>query len=369
MENLVYQFSRPAHRFFKPNLAAAAKISRYCLYLYLCLHLFQNQGNPSQHQKRRFIIDHLVMKTHDPIPQNLTAGYHTAVSRFDLISKQEAGIVHEAGQSLLMAHGARTPRAYVLLHGTTNSPANWLEFGRLLFDLGHNVFVPRAPYHGLRSRQARELAQLTPDDLRAHAHEVVDIGLGLGDELFLIGVSGGATIAAWAAQNRPEIRCALLGMPFFGLFVLPDGLSFQLMELLRRLPDFTLTKPTEPHRPWVYRGQSSHGAAAYYFLGCEVLDQARAGAAPAGEVIILTTAKDRLANNRTTAGLAEMWRRSGVVVVPYDFRRVLDVPHNSADPAADPIKRKLFYEKMLQLLGEKSDSLQALENQKWNGRF
>ena len=282
----------------------------------------------------------------------INSDYQTAVSRIQHLAREEAGIVHDAGASHLLAHGARTSRATVLLHGTTNSPTQWLEFGGILFDLGHNVFIPRAPYHGLRSRRVSELARLEAEDLRAYANEAVDIGLGLGDELLLIGISGGGTIAAWAAQKRKEIGRTLLGVPFFGFYGLPERLSLQLMKLLGSLPDFRLERPGELRRPWAYRGQSTHGVVAYLSLAAAVLDGAREGAAPAGKAIFITTAKDKLANNGTTARLAKMWGRSGTEVVQFEFPRELDVAHNSADPAADPIKRRVFYQKMLALLDE-----------------
>lgn len=294
------------------------------------------------------------MNTKDSQQQSPIAGYETAVSRFNHLAQEEAGRVHDAGASHLLVHGARTPRAFVLLHGTTNSPTQWLEFGRMLFDLRHNVFIPRAPYHGLRSRRAGELSLLTPSDLRSYAADAVDIGCGLGDELVLIGASGGATIAAWTAQNRHEIGRTLLVVPFFGFYGLPDRLSFQIMNLFGRLPNLTFTRPGEKRRPWAYRGQSTHGLVAYLALAEDVLEEARKGNAPAGKTIIITTSSDRLANNDTTARLATMWLRSGVEVVRYDFARELQVAHNSADPASDPLKRQQMYQKMLTLLDERT---------------
>ena len=286
-----------------------------------------------------------------------SADYQETIERFARLARQEAEIVHEAGASRLLAHGARTARAYVLLHGTTNSPAQWLEFASLLFDLGHNVYLPRAPYHGLRSRRVSELARLTAADLQSYALDAVAAGCGLGEELALIGVSGGATIAAWAAQNCPEINVTVLGMPFFNLYGLPERFSSPVRKLLGRLPDFALTRPGESHRSWVYRGQSTHGVAAYLALASDVTGKARGGAAPGGKIIILTTSRDRLANNGTTKRLAAAWRGLGAEVVQYHFPASANVPHNSADPAADPDSRRLFYQKIAALLEESPSAL------------
>jgi hypothetical protein len=70
-------------------------------------------------------------------------------------------------------------------------------------------------------------------------------------------------------------------------------------------------------------------------------------------VFVLTTPKDHTANNRTTASLVNLWQQAGTDVVTYEFDASLDIPHNSVDPAADPAKKQLVYDKILELLGEK----------------
>ncbi|MFN2124189.1 MAG: alpha/beta hydrolase [Candidatus Promineifilaceae bacterium] len=292
------------------------------------------------------------MSTHDPWQQDQSAGYDSAVERFNKMSLEEAGIVHESGASILLGHGRRTSRAFVLLHGTTNSPFQWLEFARILFELGHNVFVPRAPYHGLRSGQVKELAPLKAADLHAYTVDALNTGLALGHDLILIGISGGGTVAAWAAQNRSDNGRTVLAMPFLGLYGWPLSLSPALMKFFARLPDFSLAKPSEPRRSWVYHGQSSHGVVAYLSLAVDVLRGAREGKAPKGQAIIFTKGGDRQVNNKATNDLAGLWRQAGAEIVKHDFPRELGFAHNPADPAADPVKRELFYQKVLELLGE-----------------
>jgi pimeloyl-ACP methyl ester carboxylesterase len=284
--------------------------------------------------------------------KNQADGYISAVAHFIDRSLEEAQIVHEAGASILLTHGHRTSCAYVLLHGTTNSPFQWLEFARILFDLGHNVFVPRAPHHGLRSRQVKELARLTAADLQAYAHDALHTGLALGDELILVGISGGSTVAAWAAQTRIDNGLTMLAMPFISPYGLPDKLSLPLSKVLGRLPNINLPNPREPRRAWVYRGQSTRGIAAYLSLAVEVMQSACKGDVPTGKVVILTTGSDRQVNNSSTNRLADVWRQSGVYVAQYEFPRGMNIAHNPADPAADPVKRELAYQKMLELLGE-----------------
>ncbi len=278
--------------------------------------------------------------------------FAAAVAHFQQLAGAEADIVSAAGGSLLLAHGESTARAYVLLHGTTNSPAQLQAYGRYLFDRGHNVFIPRMPYHGLRSGQVSELARLTTDDLRAFARDTAAVGGGLGDDLVLIGASGGAAVAAWTAVMLPRVTRTLLLVPFFGFRHLPAGLTGRAAQILLRLPDRTLHRPGEKHRPWAYPGQSTRGIAAYLVLANEIMAAAEKGAAPQGEIIVITTASDNLVNNGTTSRLVALWRDAGTIVEQFEFERVEAVPHDTVDPAADPRVRQLVFQKMLALLGE-----------------
>ena len=284
--------------------------------------------------------------------REVAGAFESAVILFQQLAAAEADIVSDTGGSILLTHGKRTARAYILIHGTTNSPTQLLEYGRHFLDLGHNVFIPRMPCHGLRSGQVSELAQLSVNDLRNFGHDVADIGAGLSDELVLIGASGGATVAAWMAIKCPQVERTLLLVPFFGFYGLPDRLTNLIMKLLMRLPDWAVHRPGEKNRPWAYPGQSTRGIAAFLVLANEVLGEAAEGNAPEGEIIVVTTSNDNLANNGTTARLVKMWRGAGTDVEHFDFERARSIPHNTVDPAADPDVRQQVFRKMLVLLGE-----------------
>lgn len=280
------------------------------------------------------------------------AGYSEAVARFDSLVESESRVVNDASGSLLFVHGKPTARVYLLVHGTTNSPKQWEELGTRLHAMGHNVLILRMPSHGLKRHNVRELAELTPQDLRRYADEAVDIASALGQELIVGGISGGAAVAAWMAQNRPEVDRALLLAPFFGIYSVPSALTPVLANAFARIPNIVLDNPLEPQRDWVYRGQSTRGVAAFLALGQDVFRGARAGQAPSGEVIVLTTAVDDNANNQSTSMLLDFWRASGAEVTEFSFPEAQDIPHNSVDPSADPQKKQMVYERMLELLGE-----------------
>lgn len=279
--------------------------------------------------------------------------YDEAVARFEQVAAAEEDVVNDLGHSRLLSHGQKTPRVYVMVHGTTNSPEQWQELGQMLYDQGHNVLILRMPFHGMQSHRVGELKALKPKDLRAYADEAVDIGAGLGDEVVVVGISGGAAVGGWMAQNRPEVDRALLLAPFFGVHGVPGFANTLLANAFSRLPNIVLDNPLEPQRDWVYRGEATRGVAAFLELGHAVIRGARKNGAPAGQTIVLTTAKDDTANNSSTGHLVNLWRKNGTDVVTDEFDASLDIPHNSVDPAADPAKKQLVYDLILELLEER----------------
>ena len=278
--------------------------------------------------------------------------YEEAVARFQQVEQAEQGVVNALGHSRLLVHGEKTPRVYVMVHGTTNSPEQWQELGDTLYNQGHNVLILRMPYHGLESHRVSELKRLSAPDLRAYADQAVDIAAGLGDEIVVVGISGGGAVASWMAQNRPEVDRALALAPFFGVNGVPNFAGTLLMNAFSRLPNIVLDDPLEPRRDWVYRGEATRGVAAFLALGHSVMQDARKGAGPGGQMIVVTTARDNTANNHATAKLVDLWQQAGSEVVTFEFEPSLDIPHNSVDPAADAAKKQLVYEQLLKLLGE-----------------
>lgn len=283
---------------------------------------------------------------------NLSVDYDEALRRIKKIQQDEQTIVNDAGGSQLMTHGHKTDRAYVLIHGITNSPRQFVELGEMLFGRGANVLIMRMPYHGLKSHRASELKQLKAKDLSDYADETLDIAAGLGDAVDVIGISGGGTVTAWIAQNRSEVERAVLLSPFFGIANMPHFVDTFLMNLLNRIPNIVLDNPLEPQREWVYRGEATRGVAAFLMLGKTVFKQAENADIAAADIYILTTAKDDTADNSYATKLAEIWAESSANVDQVEFEASMNIPHNSIDPATDTEIKRAVYQKILEWLGE-----------------
>ncbi|MFI6761186.1 alpha/beta hydrolase [Micromonospora sp. NPDC050417] len=144
--------------------------------------------------------------------------YPAAIARAEEIvaADREDPEVTPEGGSVLLSHGVRTARAVLMLHGYTVSPAQYANLARFYFAHGYNVYVPRAPRHGLVDR--REEGRLTATELVGYANESVTIAAGLGEEVGVVGISGGAVLGTWLAQYRADVvRRLLVLAPFYGV--------------------------------------------------------------------------------------------------------------------------------------------------------
>ncbi|MBM0275660.1 alpha/beta hydrolase [Micromonospora tarensis] len=123
--------------------------------------------------------------------------------------------VRPESRSRLLSHGFRTERVVLLLHGYTLAPEQYDYLAQEFFDSGYNVWIPRAPQHGTVDRQAHH--RVEAGALRAYAEQALRVAAGLGDEVGVVGISGGAVLAAWLAQAPGTVvRRLLLLSPFFG---------------------------------------------------------------------------------------------------------------------------------------------------------
>src|SRR5437763_7844595 len=106
--------------------------------------------------------------------------YDEAVSAVARIHAHEDSVVVPIGHSILLVHGAPTPRAIVLLHGLTNSPQQFRLLAEQLYAGGANVYVPRLPHHAELAGM-RPLSRITAEELRDSGDSAVLIARALGD--------------------------------------------------------------------------------------------------------------------------------------------------------------------------------------------
>lgn len=257
--------------------------------------------------------------------------YDTAVARVDAIIADEQGKVCDVCESRLLSHGEKTDRVVVLIHGLTNSPRQFVEMGEELYGQGYNVLILRMPYHGLKSLDVGELSKVKAEDLAQYADQVVDIAAGLGDNVTVVGLSGGGTVAGWIAQNREDVDRAVLIAPFYGIYPIPTLLDYMYINLFSRIPNYDFISSSEDKSDHIYQGESTRGVAQFLLLGRATRQLAAETAPAVPDIIVITNDNDRQVSNELTDGVADRWQGAGASVTRYRFDRSLDLPHDVID--------------------------------------
>ncbi|MDR7328850.1 alpha/beta fold hydrolase [Corynebacterium guangdongense] len=140
--------------------------------------------------------------------------YDAALERVeDKIGEDQANNVTEECRSTLLTHGERTAHTVVFLHGVRQCPHQFEDITRYFYEQGYNVYAPVAPAHGTADPLYH--ANVTADGLVDFVNDAVTTATGLGEEVGVVGLSGGGMLSTWAAEYRPEVEHALLLSPFY----------------------------------------------------------------------------------------------------------------------------------------------------------
>jgi len=77
-----------------------------------------------------------------PVPLAAPASFADAVALVARRQAEDDSAAVRGGRSVLLTHGTRTPRVFVLLHGFTDLPEQFAVVGQHLFAAGDNVYAP-----------------------------------------------------------------------------------------------------------------------------------------------------------------------------------------------------------------------------------
>lgn len=281
--------------------------------------------------------------------------YAEAVAGLRAEIRQTPAEIEPACRVGLLLHGRRTERVFVLLHGFTNCPAQFQQFGELLFRRGHNVLIPRLPLHGYRDRLTDRPERLTAAMLLQDANRAVDQARSLGRQVTVVGLSVSGTAAAWQAMHRADVDRVVLLAPFLAPAGLPEWAVAPTARLVGRLPNgWQWWDPATKDRGgngYSYPRFSTHALAEVLRLSAEVLQEARTTAPRCGSVLVVTTGADRNADATVARTLLERWRRHRPGAIrSYEFPREQRVDHDFIDPTSPVQRIDLVYPKLLSLL-------------------
>ena len=111
----------------------------------------------------------LKILTSNPGP---VADYPAAIKRIEALQARDHNDINPVCRFTFMTHGQKTDRAIIFWHGYTSCPQQFYQLGRIFYDLGYNVIIPRLPYHGLTDRMSTAQAQFTAEELISIVDEV-----------------------------------------------------------------------------------------------------------------------------------------------------------------------------------------------------
>jgi len=274
--------------------------------------------------------------------------YESAMKLAEAFQQSDSAVA-TGGESIIFVHGHRTPRAFVLFHGLTNSPRQFSKLAATLSDSGDNVFVPRLPEHALRGATSGDLGRLTAESLRNVADAAIDIASGLGDTVVVLGVSLGGNVAAWTAQFRQVGRVVILA-PALGLSHISTAVETPVMNLTLRVPNYSKKEGPDTLRPDRELGWSSRGVGQMLRLGTAIRRAADNHAPGARDIRVLVNAHDHTVNRQAIDELVEHWSAAGGHVSMFELADSLRLPHDIVDPDELTGNTRVTYPVILSLL-------------------
>ena len=287
---------------------------------------------------------------------NPAPDYAAAVSRFLEIQKFEGPELDPVCRSILLTHGIRTQRAIVFFHGYTNCPQQFRELGQIFFAMGDNVLIPRLPRHGMADRKVENLSPLTAEELRDCADTSLDIASGLGQKVYVVGLSAGGTLTAWVAQNRSAVARVVLIAPALGLTRRPGTrLQKAMALLLPLLPDIrTDTFSVDPYAPsHTYPGFSSRALAQLLRVSVATFAGAFDQAPRVQDVALITSKSDESVSDYVAWRLIALWRTKGLFkFTAVDFPKAMNIEHDMIDPSQKNEQTQIVYPLLINLLND-----------------
>jgi carboxylesterase len=255
--------------------------------------------------------------------------------------------VNPACYTRIYAHGHRTERALLLLHGFTNCPQQFELLGKHFYERGWTVLIPRYPRHGYTDRLNTSLAELRVDQLVAVANQSANAAAMLGEHLTVAGLSLGGVLAGYLAQEHTLVERAVLIAPMFGLKGVPGPVYRMLARLANVLPNTFVwwdPKLKDQRGPaYGYPRFATRAYAALFQAGTAVLKDSRSAAPKARKLAVITNDAEPRLDNRFTYQLIDAWRRWGAEVSTYEFPSSARLPHDLIDPGNEDQNIDLSY--------------------------
>jgi alpha-beta hydrolase superfamily lysophospholipase len=195
---------------------------------------------------------------------------------------------------------------------------------------------------------------LRAEDFMRYAADVVDIARGLGDRVTIAGISCGALVTGWAAQQRRDVDLAVLISPGFGFNAIPSFWTPLVAWAWRVFPNSYIwddpQKKVDNPRLDNYLRLSTRALGQILRLSRAIQALAQQKAPAAGSIVVITNLNDPAVDNVVTDKVVELWRaRRAKDVQTYQFPADLGLGHDIISVNAPNMDVAVVYPKLLEL--------------------
>lgn len=282
--------------------------------------------------------------------------YFQAVQQLEDWLKQEPQTVNPQAGMRWFTQGQKSTQSIVLFHGYTNCPRQFYKLGEEFYLRGYNVLIPRFPGHAMHDRLTTAISKVTTNELIGTANRAINLAHGLGEQVWVMGLSMGGVLATWAAFNRPDIHGAVIISPAIGVQVIPARVTPLVSRLLMQLPNVyrwwdpnTKDAPIPPLH--AYPRYATRSLSQVINLGQVLLAEAGKTPPQVSQVIVVINPTDDAIDVAAVEGLVENWHSSGAVnVKTYIFDPKYQLKHDIIDPDQPDQQVEIVYPVLLALL-------------------
>ncbi len=274
--------------------------------------------------------------------------YATALIQLENIQANDLSEnIVEVCKTQWLTHGNKTERVVVFFHGLSNCPAQFDPLAEEFYDKGYNVIIARFPAHVDISRHPRYMTP-TAEDFRPMADATIELAHGLGDDVYVLGLSAGGGVAAWVAQYRSDVERVVMVAPFFGLMGLPRGINQWVINLTTRLPNITVSS-TSPV-PYQYLGMSTISIGESMRFAQLPREASLTKPFQAGSMVLVTVENDLVVSNPLAQRVISQWEANGSQVDEFIFDAKFGLPHDVIDIHQRKANPDLVYPVMIDLV-------------------
>lgn len=284
------------------------------------------------------------------------ASYEDAVADVSSFDTPEKEQVREICRSRIYESGKKVARTIILWHGYTNCPQQFDELGQRLFAKGYNVLIPRTPGHGHTDRMTEALGNLTFEDFQKYIQRSVAIGHMLGDDVTVVGLSGGGTFALWAELYESGINKIISIAPV----AYPRGFDPLLREFVVKYTSFMPNefkwwddeqKGDLPGPPYAYRRYSSKSMGVVLHMASTVEQQLKKGMKLHTPITFVINQADQALREKELLEISDLFEKAGAPVTRFIFEQEKEFPHDLIDEHNIKEHKDEVYKALLELIG------------------